>query len=80
MHYVYILRSVNFPEKIYVGYTNNIAQRLNQHNAGKSTYTDKYKPWVLHGYIAFIEETKAIAFEKYLKTGSGNALAKKHFL
>ncbi len=80
MYYVYILKSLNFPEKIYVGYTQNIDCRLEQHNAGKSSYTDKYKPWVVHGYVAFFEENKAIAFEKYLKTGSGKALAQKHFL
>jgi putative endonuclease len=80
MYYVYILRSESSPEKIYVGYTKDIDQRLSQHNAGKAYYTNKYKPWALHGYVAFCEESKAIAFEKYLKTGSGKALAQKHFL
>ncbi len=28
-------------------------------------------------YVAFTEETKAIAFEKYLKTASGRAFANK---
>jgi hypothetical protein len=30
-------------------------------------------------YIAFNDEQRAIAFEKYLKSGSGRAFAKKHF-
>ncbi len=80
MYYVYILRSIAHPEKIYVGYTKNIPQRINLHNNGKSTYSAKFKPWKLHNYLTFQEESKAIAFEKYLKTGSGKAFAKKYFL
>jgi hypothetical protein len=30
-------------------------------------------------YIAFEDETKALAFERYLKSGSGHAFYKKHF-
>ena len=79
MHHVYILKSIKFPEKIYVGYTNNLKHRLSVHNDGKSMYTSKYKPWELHSYITFKDKDKAIAFEKYLKGGSGKALVKKHF-
>ncbi len=79
MYYVYILKSINFPEKFYVGYTNNLKQRLIIHNEGKSTYTAKYKPWKFHTYTTFQEESKAIAFEKYLKSGSGKAFIKNHF-
>jgi len=80
MFYVYILRSINFPEKIYVGYTVDIKNRLDVHNDGGSIYTAKYKPWTLSGYIPFLKEPKAIAFEKYLKSGAGKAFANKHFL
>ena len=33
--------------------------------------------WRLKTYIAFSDEAQAIAFEKYLKSGSGRAFAKK---
>ena len=79
MHYVYILKSVKFPDKIYVGYTNNLNNRLSVHNDGKSIYTSKYKPWELLGYMAFKAKETAIKFEKYLKSGSGKAFTKKHF-
>ncbi len=79
MHYVYILKSVKFPEKIYVGYTNDLNNRLSVHNEGKSIYTSKYKPWELHGYMVFKDKEKAIKFEQYLKSGSGKAFAKNHF-
>ena len=78
MYYVYVLKSINNPDKIYVGYTNSLDNRLLVHNDGRSTYTNKYKPWKLHGYTVFRDEEKAINFEKYLKSGSGKAFAKKY--
>ena len=44
MYYVYILKSINFPDQTYVGFTKNLTQRLQAHNAGNSIYTAKYKP------------------------------------
>jgi putative endonuclease len=41
--------------------------------------TSKYRPWRLRIYFAFSDEARALAFEKYLKSGSGRAFAKKHF-
>ena len=80
MFYVYILKSINYPEKTYVGYSHNINQRLDAHNNGESVYASKYKPWALHAYFAFHKETTAIDFEKYLKSASGKAFTKTHFL
>jgi len=39
--------------------------------------TSKYRPWQLKTYVAFSNEERAVAFEKYLKSGSGRAFAKK---
>jgi hypothetical protein len=36
-------------------------------------------PWKLECYFAFGCETLARDFEKYLKSGSGRAFAKRHF-
>jgi hypothetical protein len=33
----------------------------------------------IENYIAFDDYKKAYAFERYLKSGSGRAFAKKHF-
>jgi len=77
MTYVYLLESIVFPGQIYVGHTHDLRARLADHNAGKSPHTAKYKPWRLITYIAFSDEAKAIAFERYLKTASGRAFAKK---
>ena len=34
-------------------------------------------PWTIKTYIAFSDEKQAFAFEKYLKSPSGRAFAKK---
>jgi putative endonuclease len=40
-------------------------------------HTSKYIPWEIKTYIAFNDEQKAFAFEKYLKSASGRAFAMK---
>ncbi len=80
MYYVYILRSVSFPEQIYFGYTADLKSRLKDHNAGKSPHTSKFIPWDLIGYHAFADQRKAREFEYYLKTGSGRAFANKRLI
>ena len=77
MTYVYILRSVNDPDRFYVGATENLPSRLKKHNAGSVPYTSKYAPWSIKTYVAFEDKHQAFAFERYLKSPSGRALAKK---
>jgi len=77
MFYVYLLRSIKFPEKTYIGFTINVKERLIKHNEGGSIYTSDFRPWKLVSFIGFDEESKAIRFEKYIKHGSGYAFAKK---
>ncbi|WP_159587424.1 GIY-YIG nuclease family protein [Chelativorans xinjiangense] len=83
MQYVYILQSLKYRDKYYVGCTNDVADRLRRHNAGQSDsqsrHSSMYGPWELVVQIGFEDKAKAFAFEKYLKSGSGRAFAKKHF-
>jgi hypothetical protein len=44
---------------------------------GEVAHTSKYKPWRIKTYVACSDEGRAIAFEKYLKSGSGQAFANK---
>ena len=78
MSYVYILQSVEHPDQFYTGLCDNVASRLKAHNAGQSPHTSKYKPWRLLSYHYFEKRENAAAFERYLKSGSGRAFAKKH--
>jgi putative endonuclease len=75
--YVYILQSMQFPERYYVGISHDLRSRLRKHNAGEVSHTSKYAPWTNKTYVAFWDERQAIAFEKYLKSASGRAFAKK---
>ena len=79
MTYVYILRSTADGEHYYVGISDDLKSRLRQHNAGEVAHTSKHRPWTLKNYFAFEDKQKAYAFERYLKSGSGRAFAKKHF-
>jgi len=76
-YYVYILNSINNPNKYYTGFTEDILERLKKHNEGGVKYTDSFKPWKIKTVISFTDKQKAIDFEKYLKTQSGRAFAKK---
>jgi putative endonuclease len=78
MKYVYILESLD-SEHFYVGITDDLRARLTKHTAGEVTHTSKYRPWKLRTYIAFSDEKRAFAFERYLKSASGRAFAKKRF-
>lgn len=75
---VYILQSLSGPDQFYTGLTNDVPARLAAHNAGQSPHTSKYKPWKLVPWHCFERQELAAAFERYLKSGSGRAFAKKH--
>jgi predicted GIY-YIG superfamily endonuclease len=77
MKYVYLIQSTPCPTQRYVGITSDLNARLKSHNEGQSSHTSKSKPWKLVTYVAFSDESKAIDFEKYLKSGSGRAFAEK---
>jgi putative endonuclease len=77
MWYVYIIRSVPATKQEYIGATSELKKRLADHNAGKSTHTAKFLPWELVWYSAFPDKYRALKFERYLKSHSGRAFAKK---
>ena len=56
MNYVYLLRSIEFPEQTYIGYTTDLKARLKKHNEGSSPHTAKYRPWKIVSYHAFEEK------------------------
>jgi putative endonuclease len=76
---VYILRSDIDPARHYVGLTSDMENRLESHNHGPCGYTRSHRPWSLVVSMEFSNEPEAVRFEKYLKSGSGRAFAKRHF-
>ncbi len=77
MTYVSILRSLTNVGRHYIGVTGDLRSRLKMHNAGEVMHTAKFGPWEIKTYIAFADEKQAFALEKYLKSASGRAFAKK---
>lgn len=78
MWYVYILKSKDNTH--YVGCTSNLKQRLDAHENGYVKSTKHKLPIELVVCTAFKNKYKAYYFEKYLKSGSGRAFSKRHFL
>jgi predicted GIY-YIG superfamily endonuclease len=77
--FVYILRSDRDPNRHYVGVTSDVDRRLEWHNHGPCGQTRLYRPWSPVVAIEFPNEQEAVRFERYLKSGSGRAFAKRHF-
>lgn len=77
-HFVYVLKNAEVPPRYYTGLTSNMAARLAGHNGGGCTSTSKHGPWSVDVLIEFADERRAVAFERYLKSGSGVAFSKRH--
>ena len=75
---VYILKNTENPARYYTGLTAHFPTRLEGHNAGRVPHTAKFKPWRADVVMEFADEKRAVAFEKYLKSGSGCAFAQRH--
>jgi predicted GIY-YIG superfamily endonuclease len=67
------------PTRHYVGVTTDIDTRLKWHNEGPPSSTSGHRPWRLVVSLEFPTEADAVGFERYLKSGSGRAFAKRHF-
>jgi putative endonuclease len=78
MRTVYILQSLSDPRRYYTGLSYAPNGRALEHNAGLSTHTRQGGPWQIVVSIQFRDPNKAFLFERYLKTGSGRAFAKRH--
>jgi putative endonuclease len=76
--YVYVLELSN--GDYYVGRSDNLKRRISEHKKGQERTTKKFLPIKLVTYLGFDTKTKAVLFEKYLKTGSGIAFKKRHFI
>jgi len=77
-HYVYTLQSLSHPAQIYTGQTSDLSKRLCEHNSGKVPHTSKFRPWRIRSATAFRDRNRALAFERYLKSGSGRVFLHRH--
>ncbi len=66
MFYVYILKSAK-DKKLYIGYTNNLKRRMEEHKQKKVFSTALRSPLSLAYYESFRSQQDATAREKQLK-------------
>ncbi|MCE5186487.1 MAG: GIY-YIG nuclease family protein [Planctomycetaceae bacterium] len=78
MWYTYVLKMAD--GEYYVGSTNDLKRRMQEHAAGRDTATKWRLPVHLDAYIAVNLESTARSLEKYLKTSSGKATLRKRIL
>ena len=63
---VYLLRSLT-TQQYYLGWTTDLARRLEEHAAGQSAYTKARGPWALVGYERYENHAAAKHRERMLK-------------
>lgn len=71
MYFVYFLRSIEHSDKTYIGSTNCLEKRLEEHNNGKSIHTNKFRPWEIETYVMADTRETAEEVERYFKSQAG---------
>jgi putative endonuclease len=79
MYYVYVLYSSKF-NKIYIGQTDNLCQRLERHNRGLVRYTKPFIPWRLLHHEIYRTRGEAMIRERELKSHKGRDYIKNNWL
>ncbi len=70
MFYVYVLKSKNDYSQ-YIGLSQNVEERLEEHNTGRVNSTKLKRPWQLIYTESFTTRLEARKREKYLKSAAG---------
>ena len=80
MFTVYVLYSKSY-DKIYIGYTANLEQRILAHNKlAKKGWTIKFRPWEVIHTEEFESKAGAMAREKQLKSSRGRNFIRESIL
>lgn len=75
MYTVYIIQSKSSGKR-YIGHTDNLEKRLNEHNAGANNATKLFSDWELIYSERLDSRSLAIKREKFFKTGDGRKVLK----
>jgi len=76
MHYVYVLLSLK-DRKFYIGYSEDIKKRLEDHSSGRNESTKCRRPLELIYYEAHSSKEDALRRERYFKTDKGKSTLKQ---
>ena len=74
-YYVYVLRSIK-DNNFYIGYTENLKRRMEEHSKGLVRSTKYRRPFILVYYEVCFNQESALKREKYLKTTGGHRYLK----
>ena len=66
-YYVYMLKSIGKKSVTYVGYSNNLSNRIKLHNSGKGAKFTRGRKWRLIYKEKLTSKNKAISREYYIK-------------
>lgn len=78
MYFIYVLQSEK-DKRTYVGYTNNLEERLRRHNSGQVIATKYRRPLKLLFSEQFETAKEAKKREQYWKSGGGRRKLKRFF-
>ena len=68
VYYVYFIKTLDgYPDKTYVGYTNNLNKRLEKHNSNLGAKSTRGYKWEFVYKKKFYSKSKALSFEYKLK-------------
>jgi putative endonuclease len=73
MYFTYVLFSLK-DRKFYIGFTNDLKERLGAHRQGKVNSTKMRLPVILIYYEACLNKIDALRREKYFKSGQGKKI------
>jgi len=66
-YFVYIIKSLK-DDTYYIGSTQDLSERMERHNQGRSTYTKSKRPWELVFCEEHLDRSRAIIREKEIKS------------
>jgi putative endonuclease len=75
MFFTYVIMSER-DSKLYIGFTNELEKRVQEHHKGVVASTAHRRPLKLIYYEACLNEEDAVKREKYFKTGFGRRFLK----
>ena len=78
VYFVYILQSLK-DHSYYVGSTQNLDERINRHNGGRSKYTKAKRPWKVVYHEEFPDRSSALKREKQIKRQKRKGYIEKLF-
>ena len=77
-YYVYIIESMTTGQW-YIGFSENLDQRILDHQTNRSKYTRFKGPWKLIFKMIFENKTEALFFESYLKKSRNKGFIRRKF-